>query len=58
MIGLAPKADKVNLIVSTNTAGAPIILDGTAAHVSIKIMEFYFKREKAEMWDPKLPLIE
>ena len=58
MIGLTPKDDKVNLSVSTNTDGAPIALDGTAARVSVNIAELYFKREKAEIWDPKLPLIE
>ena len=58
MIGLAPKTDKVNLSVATNTAGAPIALDSTAARLSVNIVELYFKREKVESWDPKLPLIE
>ena len=55
-IGLAPKADKVNLNAVTNTAGAPIAVEGTAARVSVNIVDFCFKREKAESWDPKLPL--
>ena len=57
MIGLAPKAGKVSLSVSTNTSGVPIALASTAAPVSVNIAELYFKREKAEIWNPKLPLL-
>ena len=55
-IDLPPKADKCNLNIATNTAGVPIAVEGTAARVYVNIMELYFKREKAESWDPKLPL--
>ena len=45
-IGLAPKADKGNMIVATNKTGAPVSLAVTAARVSLSMIGFYFKREK------------
>ena len=42
MIRLAPKADKVNRNISTNTDGDHVALAGTATRVSLNLVELYF----------------